>query len=56
MSSPFRQVRTRLEGTGYEPERRPSANHAGTMISDFQPPDREKQTSVVYKPLRGILF
>lgn len=51
MSSPFYQVQTWLEGIGYEPERRPSPNHTGTMISDVRPPDCEKQTSVVHKPL-----
>lgn len=51
MSSPFHQVRTWQEGIGYEPERGPSPKHAGTMTSDFQPPDCAKQTSVVFKTL-----
>ena len=33
--SPFHQVRTQQEGTGYES----SLDHVGTLILDFQPPE-----------------
>ena len=29
---------------------KPEPNHAGTVVSDFQPPELETYVSVVYKP------
>ena len=36
---PFHPVRTQWKSTSYGPLRRPSPDHAGTLISDVQPPE-----------------